>query len=414
MRFHWQLLHADAAKKRTAAITACRKTMPALKPAAFQMRLLGDANMHRGKLAILAMPRTLSVTMSMTIMKKTAYEGQDYHARMTAKDPPPRSSKGKIVAGILAALALSGIFLLFLNFDSAETVMESEIMLELEDAAPALFPIKYWLDASAANSSDEIHAAFEAWQELNPKFDFYQVSEKKDSTLKIYSRMTANAGEIKMLGDDHSGYWSGSHIYDESENEWFVLNAEIYYYLGDYDCNGIFVPFASEYIQDIVEHEIGHHLGIDHTLDESHLMHGDDGLPAGMFDNLGYSMPGAMDYSGAYAGYKAINDRIDELNEDIDRLSEEMYRLDEAIEKLDSEIEPIADEYSKYPEIIENDAEYRQAVLLYDAMNELNDERNDMIEEYNQLVEEHNHLAEESVPLADKANCFPGIIQDDA
>ena len=246
---------------------------------------------------------------------------------------------------------------------------------------PSTFPIKYYINSSASFYEDEIHNAFVSWQENNQEFEFYEVEDVSDSTVAILA-VTNSTG----LGEGFEEA-IGLHTADP-------FTPTIHFVLEDYDCNGQGMRYSDIAVQKTLEHEIGHHLGLNHVLDESHLMFGDDGVSLSVYDDRGYSIPDEIESDMSFVGEKELSDEIDANNAEIDARSAEIDALNEEYDILD-------EEYAKYPDVIPDEEQYQQATKLYDELIMLSDQIDGLGEAYNMLLEQNNDEI-------DRYNCYFG------
>ena len=263
---------------------------------------------------------------------------------------------------------------------------------------PSTFPIKYYINGSASFYEDEIHNAFVSWQENNQEFEFYEVEDVSDSTMAILA-VTNSTG----LGEDFEET-AGLYTADP-------FTPTIHFVLEEYDCNGQAIRYSDAEIQDTIEHEIGHHLGLNHVIDESHLMFGDDGVSLSVYDDRGYSIPDVIEPDMSFVGQKELSDEIDARNAEIDARNAEIEANNAEIDELDAEIDALEEEYdildeeyAKYPDVIPDEEQYQQATKLYDELIALSDQIDGLIEAYNMLWEQNNVLVEQNNVLVEQNN----------
>ena len=225
---------------------------------------------------------------------------------------------------------------------------------------PGLFPIRYCVDDSALPHRASIHGAFMAWKEINPGFEFHEAS-RADCVVEIHAMAVMDRLAALEIGE-HDGYYSEEYYMTPSGSK-VVTGAEIHYVMGGRDCNDRYVRYTDLYVKDIIAHEIGHHLGIGHTLDEDDLMYGDDGVRPHSFDGMGYEIPlNSAGPEDLYVGLRNISDELERTSAELDQLNAE---------------------YSRYPEIARDDLEYMMAEQLYDDISGLVDEYNVLVERLN-------------------------------
>lgn len=89
------------------------------------------------------------------------------------------------------------------------------------------------------------------WEKHLPGLQFFQVDDPAHADLRVQW--------VKEFGVEHVGYAYGHHFIEVG--------------LGDSDCNGSWSPYSSQYVEHIMNHEIGHVLGYDHVDDPSYIMY---------------------------------------------------------------------------------------------------------------------------------------------
>lgn len=87
-------------------------------------------------------------------------------------------------------------------------------------------------------------------------------------------------------------------------------------------------------MQETLEHEIGHHLGLSHVLDGEHLMYGDDGVDPDRYDDKRYSIP-ADAWHGNFIGQKELLGEMDAIELALYGWGEELDRLSAAIDQVE-------------------------------------------------------------------------------
>ncbi len=192
------------------------------------------------------------------------------------------------------------------------------------------------------------------WSHLNPGMEFREVTDYSDYDF-IFT--------FKELGSvDYAGLYCSDGCDSHTESDFWGVS-EILVDTGDYDCNGNRYEYNPESMIDIVKHEFGHHLGIEHNRNQNHLMHGDDyEFP---FDNLGYDIPSSDVESYESAGMKTLDEKLRKMFRELDRLGRELDR---------------------YPSTIHDTAQYSEYLILYDKYERMNDTHNEGIERYNCMI----------------------------
>ena len=87
-------------------------------------------------------------------------------------------------------------------------------------------------------------------------------------------------------------------------------------------------------MQETLEHEIGHRLGLSHVLDGEHLMYGDDGVDPDRYDDKRYSIP-ADAWHGNFIGQKELLGEMDAIELALYGWGEELDRLSAAIDQVE-------------------------------------------------------------------------------
>lgn len=165
-------------------------------------------------------------------------------------------------------------------------------------------------------------------------------------------------------------------IYDDFEEQYYC---NILVDLADLDCNDNPIYWDKDTVTNIIKHEIGHVLGLDHSSDENHLMYSpDDGLID--FDDLGYVIPDRTEW--IYVGYKEINTDYELLDS---KLSREQSKYDEYYKQ-----------YEYYEGKTLNQNEYQKAQKMYDNLNSQREKINTIVEDVSIYVDKMNCFADKT------------------
>ena len=217
-----------------------------------------------------------------------------------------------------------------------------------------------------------VQKGFDIWESMNPNYDFVRSFEDPD--IEVYWDM--------IPSDEHLGLAHYSRIYSGT----ITIN------VGGFDCNDVYIEIDHDSITDTTMHEIGHLIGLDHTLDESHLMYGLDGVSPSYFDERNLIIPEGEDHK--MAGQKKLESRQDDLDS-------EMNKIDSKLNEIDDVIDSMLDRYGMSRLELERDNTIHDPIL-YDKIIPLFDRYNDYVERYNSLSDEFNRISE-------KINCMHDV-----
>ena len=173
-----------------------------------------------------------------------------------------------------------------------------------------------------------------------------------------------------------------------------LYKGTIFVALGALDCNGKYIQLTKSSIESITMHEIGHILGADHVLDESHLMYSDEPpFTTDNFESFSYVFPNNT--NTYFVGWSELESEYESFSPSLDKLSNH-------IELLESEYYTLEKRYDLYPEIIHDNNQYNKAMKLYDDLQSKALELNDVANQYNSIADSQNEIVEQM-------NCYPNV-----
>ncbi|ABK77838.1 hypothetical protein CENSYa_1214 [Cenarchaeum symbiosum A] len=213
--------------------------------------------------------------------------------------------------------------------------------------------------ADQAAAARALGKALSAWERANPGLDFVESPGGPDAKIEW----------VRELAGSRAG------LYESHSVAGIVIKSAITIELGGLGCDGAYHLYSEDNLADILTHELGHYLGLGHTLEDGHLMYADDGVDPDVFDDLGYSIP---------------SNTAEHAFAEQDVIGAEMSALEDGIAELQRDHEDLSREYSSFPPVMSGGADYQRALEVYDQLNRSTDEHNRMVGEYNVLAGRYN------------------------
>lgn len=194
----------------------------------------------------------------------------------------------KILLFIISGIVIFFGLVLFAYFSYMEDQSQNTIIIFVDQIPD---------DVDFEVVSNGISVALDSWSIRNPEIIF-EYSEY-NSQLKIV---------FTKINDD-------SHIQISDEG---IMEIP----LGSYDCNGIWQQYSELTISDFVAHGIGHHIGLSHHTDESHLMYDKSHNEiTKQFDDLGLVIPPVSQKHITWIGWSDLESQLDQFSKINDSLN---------------------------------------------------------------------------------------------
>ena len=241
-----------------------------------------------------------------------------------------------------------------------------------EDAAPCLITYGFnepLLRVHARNytqTQQAIHAGFDAWAELNPGLAFAEV---EDDPLIWISWEEYQPGHVGLACLDCLSHGASMDII-----------------LYSYNCRSERIYYMPNNIRNTIAHEFGHILGLEHHVNQTHLMYGSDYV-VDPFPTLGYTIPEELP-----EGFRGEQEMIDRYLE----LGGILNETEAALIELDRDIERYADRYA---------VERSDNAIFFETGGQVG-RYNGMIKEYNALVDKYNTILDDYNEQVDELNCM--------
>jgi len=222
-----------------------------------------------------------------------------------------------------------------------------------------------------------VDIAFNEWDQNNPNLVFEETTNK-DADINI--------SWDHIIYGEHRGAGKLDCLAQGEECRIIIA-------LGELNCKKEYAQYDQGKVANILEHEIGHALGLLHISDIDHLMYGIDDSVQENFDTLGLGIPALQEEN--FVGREPLETQFDSLSQQHEELNSEY-------EKLYSEYEMFLKDYGFTPETVANSEDTDESEILTLTVKE-------SVEKINAKGNEKNSIAEEINLLTDELNCYPDV-----
>jgi len=299
----------------------------------------------------------------------------------------------KVLGVVIAVIAASAVGLVLFGVGEVDTATVESQMPESKQDTP-LNPINeiassesiiFFVDPIPQRQPypDEIRKgvdiAFNEWNQNNPNLIFEETTNK-DADINI-------SWDHVIFGK-HRGVGKLDCLAQGEECRIIIA-------LGEVNCKKEYVQYDQGKVANILEHEIGHALGLLHIADQDHLMYGIDDSVQENFDTLGLGIPVLQEEN--FVGREPLETQFDSLSLQHEKLNSEY-------EKLYSEYEMFLKDYGLTPETVTNSEDIGESEILTLTVE-------DSVEKINIKGNEKNSIANEINMLVDELNCYPDAIK---